>query len=136
MRWRIESELLAGKGQLICASVTCDRRDNLHSYEVPFKYVEQSVHKMELVKVRTCPECSTMLFYKKLTLETEKQQQETRMTSSISSKKRKSGANTAAAVVDSHDEAVEEDVIEVRKPKVKQKVIDLSTLEETTHNDS
>jgi len=115
MRWRTESEVFAGKGQLICASIACHLKEDLHSYEVPFKYEEGGIRKMELVKVRTCIACSKMMFFKKLSLETEKQQQQA-MQTDVSLKKRKSTTTV-----------LEDEVIEIQKPKVKQKVIDLST---------
>jgi hypothetical protein len=39
MRWRIEKEVISGKGQFVCGSKHCDSATNLHSYEVPFRYV-------------------------------------------------------------------------------------------------
>lgn len=116
MRWRIESEVLAGKGQLSCASLSCGRTEGLHSYEVPFKYVENGVRKMELVKVRTCVECSKMMFYKKLNDESAKQHASQKETS----KKRK-----AKTAIELSAEA-EDEVIEVPKPTAERKVIDIS----------
>ena len=106
--------------------VACNIKEDLHSYEVPFKYEEDGVRKMELVKVRTCVECSKRMFYKKLSLETEKQQQQEE---AISSKKRKSEKMNATSD-SSTASVVEDEVIEVPKPKgIQKEVIDLSTLE-------
>jgi Folate-sensitive fragile site protein Fra10Ac1 len=58
MRWRTEAEVLSGKGQVICAAKGCSSADELTSYEVPFKYSESGVSKMELVKCRLCNQCS------------------------------------------------------------------------------
>lgn len=66
LRWRTEKEVIAGKGQFSCASKRCESMHNLHSYEVPFDYVEQGVAKNELVKVRVCINCARMLFHEKL----------------------------------------------------------------------
>lgn len=66
LRWRTEIEVVQGKGQLICGNKSCNCTDELHSYEVPFSYVEHGNKKSELVKVRTCHACSKKLFYKKL----------------------------------------------------------------------
>jgi hypothetical protein len=66
MRWRTEREVIDGKGQFTCASVSCNVGENLQSYEVPFKYVERGVVKSELVKVRVCDSCALQLFYKKI----------------------------------------------------------------------
>ena len=65
MRWRVEKEVIAGKGQFICGALSCEERDMLHSYEVPFSYREAGSHKQALVKVRVCPECCYRLHYKK-----------------------------------------------------------------------
>ena len=64
LRWRVENEVVIGKGQYICGNKPCNETDDLHSYEVPFRYLESGVLKTELVKVRTCPECSVKLFFK------------------------------------------------------------------------
>ena len=37
----------------------------LHSYEVPFSYVEDSISRRELVKLRLCIKCAPLLFYDK-----------------------------------------------------------------------
>lgn len=65
MRWRIESEVVAGKGQFTCGSNSCENVD-IQSYEVPFRYKENGEIKSELVKVRVCVDCARKLFFKKL----------------------------------------------------------------------
>jgi protein FRA10AC1 len=65
MRWRTEREVISGKGQFICANLSCDERDGLRSWEVNFAYVEDNIPKNALVKVRLCPECSDKLNYRK-----------------------------------------------------------------------
>lgn len=62
LRWRTEAEVLSGKGQFQCASVTCDGVLALHSYELPFRYIENAVQKEALVKVRVCGSCAPKLF--------------------------------------------------------------------------
>jgi hypothetical protein len=54
------------KGQYICGSITCDEKSDIHSYELPFQYIENSITKFELVKVRLCSKCSKKLYKKKL----------------------------------------------------------------------
>ena len=66
MRWRIEKEVLSGKGQTICGNKVCVSAVELHSYEIPFAYEEHGEHKHELVKVRVCLECARKLFHDKL----------------------------------------------------------------------
>lgn len=64
LRWRVEKEVVSGKGQFICASTRCESDKALESWEVNFGYVEKGEKKNELVKVRLCPECSDKLNYK------------------------------------------------------------------------
>ena len=63
LRWRVEKEVIVGKGQFICANKRCDCRDNLTSWELNFAYVEDLKRKNALVKVRLCEQCSAMLNY-------------------------------------------------------------------------
>ncbi|CAG7838177.1 unnamed protein product [Allacma fusca] len=63
MRWRIEKELLDGKGQFICGAKRCDQSSGLKTWEVNFAYMEEGVKKNALVKLRLCPECSFKLNY-------------------------------------------------------------------------
>lgn len=37
MRWRVEREVIAGKGQFECGNKHCQRRDNLATWEVKLK---------------------------------------------------------------------------------------------------
>jgi len=66
LRWRIERELISGKGQFICGNVDCTETENLHSWEVNFAYKEDNEKKNALVKLRLCPKCSYKLNYKKI----------------------------------------------------------------------
>jgi protein FRA10AC1 len=52
MRWRIEKEVIEGKGQFICGDKRCAERDCLKSWEVNFGYVEHNEKKNALVKLR------------------------------------------------------------------------------------
>jgi len=63
MRWRIEKEVVTGKGQFVCANKKCDERKHLRTWEVNFGYVEAGVRKNALVKCRLCFECSYKLNY-------------------------------------------------------------------------
>ncbi|KAI9263688.1 folate-sensitive fragile site protein Fra10Ac1-domain-containing protein [Sporodiniella umbellata] len=64
LRWRVEKEVMSGKGQFICGSTKCLSAQQLKSWEVNFGYVEDGEKKNELVKVRLCPACSDKLNYK------------------------------------------------------------------------
>ena len=63
MRWRIEKEVVDGKGQFICGEKKCDIKEGLKSWEVNFAYVEHGERKNALVKLRLCPDCSYKLNY-------------------------------------------------------------------------
>ena len=45
MRWRIEREVIAGKGQFVCGNKHCDSRNGLKTWEVNFSYVEKNEKK-------------------------------------------------------------------------------------------
>ncbi|OZJ03900.1 hypothetical protein BZG36_03285 [Bifiguratus adelaidae] len=64
MRWRIEKEVISGKGQFICASTACSNTKDLNSWEVNFGFIENGEKKNALTKVRLCPDCSDLLNYK------------------------------------------------------------------------
>jgi hypothetical protein len=40
LRWRTEQEVVVGKGQFECGSLTCKARHELANYELPFQYKE------------------------------------------------------------------------------------------------
>lgn len=63
MRWRIEKEVVIGKGQFICGNKSCTIEKYLRTWEVNFAYVENEEKKNALVKIRLCPECSLKLNY-------------------------------------------------------------------------
>ncbi|GAA52502.1 hypothetical protein CLF_108184, partial [Clonorchis sinensis] len=66
MRWRLEKEVISGKGQFTCGNVRCtagaDAR--LRSWEVNFAYKERGEHRNALVKLRLCRDCSDKLNYR------------------------------------------------------------------------
>ncbi|XP_031630818.1 protein FRA10AC1 homolog [Contarinia nasturtii] len=63
LRWRIEREVIAGKGQFSCGNKKCEERSALRSWEVNFAYVEHGDKKNALIKLRLCPDCSEKLNY-------------------------------------------------------------------------
>mmetsp|Transcript_4110 Transcript_4110/g.6997 ORF Transcript_4110/g.6997 Transcript_4110/m.6997 type:complete len:285 (+) Transcript_4110:192-1046(+) len=65
MRWRVQAEVVKGKGQFICGNKRCDNRLSLASYEVNFAYKEAGENKNALVKLRVCPDCAYKLNYKR-----------------------------------------------------------------------
>nr|XP_025736635.1 protein FRA10AC1 isoform X2 [Callorhinus ursinus] len=60
-RWRIEKEVISGKGQFFCGNKCCDKKEDLKSWEVNFGYVEHGEKRNALVKLRLCQECSFKL---------------------------------------------------------------------------
>lgn len=63
-RWRTEKELVAGKGQFSCGSLSCAEYEGLESFEVNFSYREGGEVKQALVKLRVCPACAYKLNYR------------------------------------------------------------------------
>ena len=61
LRWRIEKEVIDGKGQFICGEQHCQVTQGLKSWEVNFAYKEHGSTKHALVKLRLCPECTEKL---------------------------------------------------------------------------
>uniref|UniRef100_A0A4W3KED7 FRA10A associated CGG repeat 1 n=1 Tax=Callorhinchus milii TaxID=7868 RepID=A0A4W3KED7_CALMI len=62
-RWRTDKEVISGKGQFCCGNKYCDVKEGLKSWEVNFGYIEHGEKRNALVKLRVCPECSSMLNY-------------------------------------------------------------------------
>lgn len=60
-RWRIEKEVISGKGQFFCGNKHCDEKEGLKSWEVNFGYIEHGEKRNALVKLRLCQECSFKL---------------------------------------------------------------------------
>jgi len=63
MRWRIEKEVVDGKGQFTCGNKKCTEAEGLRSWEVNFGYIELGEKKNALIKLRLCPDCSYKLNY-------------------------------------------------------------------------
>ncbi|KAH6568259.1 hypothetical protein BASA50_008931 [Batrachochytrium salamandrivorans] len=66
MRWRIQQEVISGKGQFECGNLKCNSKDKLQSWEVNFAYMEDDNRKNALVKLRLCPDCTYKLHYRKI----------------------------------------------------------------------
>lgn len=58
MRWRTEPEVMNGKGETICGNKVCTKDKELSTWELNFKYKENSEVKNTLVKVKCCNNCS------------------------------------------------------------------------------
>jgi protein FRA10AC1 len=61
MRWRIESEVIKGKGQFICGNIKCEEENEISTHEVNFEYLENGEEKQALVKLRLCKKCGKKL---------------------------------------------------------------------------
>ncbi|XP_046391140.1 protein FRA10AC1 homolog [Ischnura elegans] len=85
LRWRIEKEVVDGKGQFVCGDKACSENESLRSWEVNFAYQEGGEKKNALVKLRLCPSCSQKLNY-------HSQKRE------VMRKKRKSSANSSESL--------------------------------------
>lgn len=51
LRWRIDKEVVTGKGQFICGNKICTERENLRTWEVNFAYCENNEKKNALIKL-------------------------------------------------------------------------------------
>lgn len=51
LRWRIEKEVVLGKGQFICGNRKCEEKEQLRSWEVNFAYTEHGEKKNALIKL-------------------------------------------------------------------------------------
>merc|ERR1712025_500507 len=143
MRWRIEKEVVTGKGQFVCANKKCDERKHLRTWEVNFGYIEAGVRKNALVKCRLCFECSYKLNYhhkkKELTKKKSKKKKKRRSRSRSSSesdtetrtKKRKSSETNKdkeraekAAVLEKEASSLWSKPIEKEEEKSREDVFD------------
>ncbi|CAF1552253.1 unnamed protein product [Adineta steineri] len=76
MRWRIDREIVSGKGQFICSEKRCDEKEKLRSWEVLFGYVE---HGKKTRCFRLCPSCTKKLHFGHKVKEVVPKQQESRL---------------------------------------------------------
>lgn len=105
LRWRIEKEVIEGKGQFICGDKRCSEYEGLRSWEVNFAYMEHGEKKNTLIKLRLCPDCSYKLNYhhKKKLAKQKKKEGETKSQKSHSAKKKKKNKHHRHRERDSSD---------------------------------
>lgn len=89
LRWRIEKEVIDGKGQFICGEQKCTETENLCSWEVNFGYVEHGEKKNALVKIRLCSDCSYKLNYRHKKKHVKQKKRSRASSVELESKKRK-----------------------------------------------
>merc|ERR1719369_2124347 len=101
MRWRIEAEVVTGKGQFVCANKKCASVKKLRTWEVNFGYVEHNIKKNALIKCRLCPDCSYKLNYhhkkKELTKKRKKNKKKKK-------RKKRSRSSSSSSESDSSDD--------------------------------
>jgi len=105
MRWRLEKEVVIGKGQFVCGNKKCDEVKKLRTWEVNFAYVEEGLKKNALIKCRLCPECSYKLNYthKKKDL-TKKKKRRTKKKKKKQKKRRDSSSSSSSSSSESDSE--------------------------------
>lgn len=106
MRWRIEKEVVIGKGQFVCANKKCDEVNKLRTWEVNFGYLEREQKKNALVKCRLCSECSYKLNYTHKKKELTKKKKK-RTSSSKSKKKKKRHDSSSSSSSSDHESSKE-----------------------------
>jgi protein FRA10AC1 len=109
LRWRVEAEVVKGKGQFVCGDVSCSNSDGLVSYEVPFAYREDEEEKLALVKVRLCPTCGPKLSFKR---ERDLKRSEAKLKSKEAKRRRLSTDLTREDGASPDDAPIDVDVIE------------------------
>lgn len=112
-RWRVEKEVISGKGQFFCGNKRCEEKEGLKSWEVNFGYVEHGEKRNALVKLRLCPECSYKLNFHHRRKEVQPKSQKRKLSkeaeepsskkAKVSRKKRKVKATSSARHEDSSE---------------------------------
>ncbi|XP_071546200.1 protein FRA10AC1 homolog [Panulirus ornatus] len=110
MRWRIEREVLEGKGQFSCGEKRCKEKEGLRTWEMNFSYVEQSVKKNALVKLRLCHDCSYKVNYHRKRKEVTKTSFKSKHKEM--GKMKKSRKNRSETAKDTQEETVEGGLVE------------------------
>ncbi|XP_078202194.1 protein FRA10AC1 isoform X6 [Callithrix jacchus] len=89
-RWRVEKEVISGKGQFVCGNKYCDKKEGLKSWEVNFGYTEHGEKRNALVKLRLCQECSIKLnfHHRRKEIKSKKRKDKTKNDSEESSHKK------------------------------------------------
>lgn len=106
LRWRMEKEVISGKGQFVCGEKKCSEKEGLRSWEVNFGYVEHGEKKNALVKVRLCPDCSYKLNYghQRKEIKAKKKKKDRRYKDNVLGMKRSDKATDESAVGDEDEE--------------------------------
>ncbi|XP_071446324.1 protein FRA10AC1 [Hetaerina americana] len=115
LRWRIEKEVIDGKGQFICGDKTCIEKESLKSWEVNFAYHEGGEKKNALVKLRLCPACSHKLNYHSQKREvTRKRRKSCCNSSEVLTKKKKDEINAIDSSSAQPSQITSEPVVQIK----------------------
>jgi len=97
MRWRVEKEVVSGKGQFVCGARKCENKESMRSWEVNFGYIEHGEKKNALVKLRLCPDCSYKLNYHKKHKKVKKKKKKHEKKTKKKKKKKKRSRDTSSS---------------------------------------
>ncbi|XP_022919561.2 protein FRA10AC1 [Onthophagus taurus] len=103
LRWRVEKEVVSGKGQFICGNKKCDEKEGLRSWEVNFSYVEKGEKKNALVKIRLCESCSKKLNYHTKRKEVKRLKSKKFKNTSMKEKKKSQSCSSTEIVEDNNE---------------------------------
>ncbi|XP_057305862.1 protein FRA10AC1 homolog isoform X2 [Hydractinia symbiolongicarpus] len=103
MRWRVEKEVVDGKGQFSCGARKCECTEGLKSWEVNFGYLEHGEKKNALVKLRLCSDCSYKLNYNKKHKKSKKKKKKSKK-KKVRKHKRKDSSDSSSTDSFSSDE--------------------------------
>ena len=121
MRWRVEKEVVTGKGQFVCANKKCEERKKLRTWEVNFGYVEGGKKKNALIKCRLCFECSYKLNYHHKKKEvTRKKKKEKKKKHKKYKKRRHRDSSSSSSEEDSSSDEKQKSESKAEKKKVEQ----------------
>ena len=122
MRWRVEKEVVTGKGQFVCANKKCEERKKLRTWEVNFGYVEGGKKKNALIKCRLCFECSYKLNYhhKKKEVTRKKKKEKKKKKHKKYKKRRHRDSSSSSSEEDSSSDEKQKSESKAEKKKVEQ----------------
>lgn len=117
-RWRVEKEVIDGKGQFICGNKVCSEKDSLRSWEVNFTYTEFGEKKRALVKLRLCPECSYKLNYHYQNKEVKPKKRKRKERETNPTSKRVKSSKIEPSKSQSNEESTSEDKTETAESEI------------------
>nr|CAG4644416.1 EOG090X0H59 [Lepidurus arcticus] len=119
MRWRIEKEVVEGKGQFLCGDRQCAEREDLRTWEVNFGYVERGEKKNALIKLRLCPDCSYKLNYHHKKKEVTKKKRKHSKQKKLKKRARKERVSSSSPSEERTEEKLAVDTVDTEKAEEK-----------------